>query len=89
MVERVLENKEVELSTAALNMIATEIKSATSSMTSVPKPLKFMRAHNEALMAHFETLAAGPVKVRRLLCKPARRVARGRARPLVLPLIVR
>lgn len=33
----------------ALNTLKTEIRSATSSMTSVPKPLKFLRAHYPAL----------------------------------------
>eukprot|EP00586_Coscinodiscus_wailesii_P022046 CAMPEP_0172498022 /NCGR_PEP_ID=MMETSP1066-20121228/108304_1 /TAXON_ID=671091 /ORGANISM="Coscinodiscus wailesii, Strain CCMP2513" /LENGTH=926 /DNA_ID=CAMNT_0013271121 /DNA_START=128 /DNA_END=2908 /DNA_ORIENTATION=+ len=33
----------------ALDVIVTELKSATSSMTSVPKPLKFLRPHFESL----------------------------------------
>ena len=33
----------------ALDHLAKEIKSATSSMTSVPKPLKFLRPHYDTL----------------------------------------
>lgn len=39
--------------------IATEIKSATTSMTSVPKPLKFLRQHYSGLKATFEAMPAG------------------------------
>ena len=34
----------------ALQQIANEIRSATTSMTSVPKPLKFLRAHYQTLV---------------------------------------
>lgn len=43
----------------AIQSIANEIKTATSSMTSVPKPLKFLRSHYEGLKTHFESLPAG------------------------------
>ena len=33
----------------ALEFLANEVRSATSSMTSVPKPLKFLRPHYETL----------------------------------------
>ena len=42
-----------------LQAIATEIKSATTSMTSVPKPLKFLRQHYSGLKATFEAMPAG------------------------------
>ena len=35
----------VPLRSKALDVIVTELRSATSSMTSVPKPLKFLRPH--------------------------------------------
>lgn len=34
----------------ALQQVANEIRSATTSMTSVPKPLKFLRAHYQTLV---------------------------------------
>jgi len=38
----------------ALVMLGSEIKSATSSMTSVPKPLKFLRPHYKKLVAFYD-----------------------------------
>jgi hypothetical protein len=40
-----------------------EIRSATSSMTSVPKPLKFLRPHYGALKSFFETMPESELKV--------------------------
>jgi 26S proteasome regulatory subunit N1 len=40
---------EVGVLKLALDHLAKEIKSATSSMTSVPKPLKFLRPHYDTL----------------------------------------
>ncbi|CAK0791510.1 unnamed protein product, partial [Prorocentrum cordatum] len=40
----------------ALTTIVTELKTATSSMTSVPKPLKFLRPHYAALTEHYEKM---------------------------------
>ena len=39
------QDKELEIRKAALQAMVTEIRTATSSMTSVPKPLKFLRPH--------------------------------------------
>lgn len=41
----------------ALDHLINEIRSSTSSMTSVPKPLKFLRPHYAALKSTFETLS--------------------------------
>jgi 26S proteasome regulatory subunit N1 len=38
----------------ALELLRREIRSATSSMTSVPKPLKFLRPSYEVLKTAFE-----------------------------------
>ncbi|GMF59429.1 unnamed protein product [Phytophthora fragariaefolia] len=43
----------------ALELLRREIRSATSSMTSVPKPLKFLRPSYDHLKAAYEALAAG------------------------------
>ncbi|CAD6343290.1 unnamed protein product [Miscanthus lutarioriparius] len=39
-----------------------EIRSATSSMTSVPKPLKFLRPHFGTLKSYFETMPESELK---------------------------
>ena len=46
----------------ALEHLRTEIRTATTSMTSVPKPLKFLRPHYSTLKATHEAMAAGPAK---------------------------
>ena len=40
----------------ALDVIVTELRSATSSMTSVPKPLKFLRPKYETLKEYYGTI---------------------------------
>lgn len=40
-----------------------EIRTATSSMTSVPKPLKFLRPHYGTLQAHYEKMSDSDMKV--------------------------
>ncbi|KAI9338537.1 armadillo-type protein [Obelidium mucronatum] len=47
---------------AALESLRTLIRTSTSSMTSVPKPLKFLRPHFHDLKAVFEKWAAGENK---------------------------
>ena len=47
----------------ALALMAKEIKTATSSMTSVPKPLKFLNPHFDTLVSTFEGMDAGANKV--------------------------
>mmetsp|Transcript_70952 Transcript_70952/g.154160 ORF Transcript_70952/g.154160 Transcript_70952/m.154160 type:complete len:882 (-) Transcript_70952:135-2780(-) len=46
----------------ALETMGSELKSATSSMTSVPKPLKFLRPHFGALTEHYAKLPASELK---------------------------
>jgi 26S proteasome regulatory subunit N1 len=45
----------LELSRKALTEIKNEVSTATSSMTSVPKPLKYMRPHYDALKEYYHT----------------------------------
>lgn len=48
----------------ALQTIRSEIRSATSSMTSVPKPLKFLRAHFKPLKEYYaSSMPEGPNRV--------------------------
>jgi uncharacterized protein (DUF2252 family) len=58
------ETKEHEvLQYNALEALRKEIRSSTASMTSVPKPLKFMRPHYGALEKHYDTMKDGDNKV--------------------------
>eukprot|EP00005_Dracoamoeba_jomungandri_P005973 CAMPEP_0174261516 /NCGR_PEP_ID=MMETSP0439-20130205/11469_1 /TAXON_ID=0 /ORGANISM="Stereomyxa ramosa, Strain Chinc5" /LENGTH=866 /DNA_ID=CAMNT_0015345999 /DNA_START=24 /DNA_END=2624 /DNA_ORIENTATION=+ len=61
MVERAKDIDE-GVASLALSTLQTEIKSSTASMTSVPKPLKFLRPHYEGLKAFFEELQEGANK---------------------------
>ncbi|KAL1823149.1 hypothetical protein ACET3Z_009927 [Daucus carota] len=60
-VERVLES-DPGLQKVALESMRQEIRTSTSSMTSVPKPLKFLRPHYGTLKAHYETMETSDVK---------------------------
>lgn len=48
---------------AALENIKTTIKTSTSSMTAVPKPLKYLRPHYEKLEKTYESWPDGENKV--------------------------
>lgn len=61
MVERV-QDADPGVQKAAIASIGDQIRSATTSMTSVPKPLKFLRAHYETLKA--SVCGAGGVMMR-------------------------
>ncbi|KAK5117323.1 proteasome regulatory particle base subunit [Meristemomyces frigidus] len=61
LVERLLE-KDKSLYKAALEAINTNIKTSTSSMTAIPKPLKFLRPHYEKLRETYDTWPAGDDK---------------------------
>ncbi|KAI4378335.1 hypothetical protein MLD38_015826 [Melastoma candidum] len=50
------------LQKVALESMRQEIRSATSSMTSVPKPLKFLRPHYGTLKACYETMPESDLK---------------------------
>jgi 26S proteasome regulatory subunit N1 len=47
----------------ALETLRSEIKSSTSSMTAVPKPLKFLRPHFDTLRTAADTMKEGSNKV--------------------------
>lgn len=67
LVER-LKDPQKELRLTALDTLTEEVKSATSSMTSVPKPLKFLKDHYEPLKKlHAEIPANDPFKVKILI----------------------
>lgn len=48
LVERLTESDQ-KLYPAALESLRTQIRASTTSMTSVPKPLKFLRVHYDTL----------------------------------------
>ncbi|KAJ3669143.1 hypothetical protein LUZ60_011093 [Juncus effusus] len=60
-VERV-QDTEPGVQKLALESMRQEIRSATSSMTSVPKPLKFLRPHYGTLKAFFEGMPESELK---------------------------
>lgn len=49
-----LQEEDTSLHEQSLNHLINEIRSATSSMTSVPKPLKFLRPHYDSLKEVYE-----------------------------------
>ncbi|EMC91819.1 hypothetical protein BAUCODRAFT_152186 [Baudoinia panamericana UAMH 10762] len=61
LVERLTESDK-SLYKPALEAIKTSIKTSTSSMTAVPKPLKFLRPHYEKLCQAYESWPAGDDK---------------------------
>mmetsp|Transcript_49059 Transcript_49059/g.140799 ORF Transcript_49059/g.140799 Transcript_49059/m.140799 type:complete len:883 (-) Transcript_49059:135-2783(-) len=61
LVERA-QDPDVGVSKLALVTIVSELKSSTSSMTSVPKPLKFLRPSYPVLIEHFDKLPASDLK---------------------------
>lgn len=60
-VERV-QDPDPGLQKVALESMRTEIRTSTSSMTSVPKPLKFLRPHYGTLKAYYETMPDSELK---------------------------
>ncbi|XP_071686374.1 26S proteasome non-ATPase regulatory subunit 2 homolog A-like [Rutidosis leptorrhynchoides] len=60
-VERV-SDPDLGLQKVALESMRQEIRTSTSSMTSVPKPLKFLRPHYPTLKAHYETMPESDLK---------------------------
>ncbi|KXJ92170.1 armadillo-type protein [Microdochium bolleyi] len=61
LVERLTES-DASLYKPALEAIKTSIKTSTSSMTAVPKPLKFLRPHYETLVQRYEDWSEGDDK---------------------------
>jgi 26S proteasome regulatory subunit N1 len=59
LVER-LQEPDTTLYKPAIDTIKTFIKTSTSSMTAVPKPLKFLRPHYDELTALYEKWQPGP-----------------------------
>jgi 26S proteasome regulatory subunit N1 len=53
---------EPSLRLAALETMVKEVRTSTSSMTSVPKPLKFLRPHYDTLKSNYTSAAEGPAK---------------------------
>ncbi|THG05618.1 hypothetical protein TEA_000803 [Camellia sinensis var. sinensis] len=60
-VERI-QDSDADLQEAALQSMRQEILASTSSMTSVPKPLKFLRPHYATLKAYYDRMADSDLK---------------------------
>lgn len=56
------QDPDVGVAKLALDTIVKELKTATSSMTSVPKPLKFLRPHYPALTEHYAKMPESDLK---------------------------
>jgi 26S proteasome regulatory subunit N1 len=61
LVERVQDSDD-GVAKLALDTIVSELKTSTSSMTSVPKPLKFLRPHYPKLIEHYAKMSEGNLK---------------------------
>jgi 26S proteasome regulatory subunit N1 len=57
LVDKAINETDIGLQRNALEHLAKEIKTSTSSMTSVPKPLKFLRPHYDKLKEKAKTIA--------------------------------
>lgn len=57
-----LKETNVDLYLPALEQLRKQIKSATTSMTSVPKPLKFLREHYDTLKSIYDTMPTDQTK---------------------------
>jgi len=55
-------DSKLEVSRKALGEIKTEVSTATSSMTSVPKPLKYLRPHYDTLKEFYSQKCSGDFK---------------------------
>ena len=62
-----VQESDASLYKTALDTMSNLIKAATTSMTSVPKPLKFLRPHYETIKGVYEKITAAATKVE-LLC---------------------
>lgn len=58
----ILQGPEVDLYFPALQMLSNLIRTSTTSMTSVPKPLKFLREHYPALKEVYEKIKDAKTK---------------------------
>lgn len=63
-----LQEPDISLYKPALDAIKNFIKTSTSSMTAVPKPLKFLRPHYDELTAVYEKWPSGADKVSTVVC---------------------
>jgi 26S proteasome regulatory subunit N1 len=48
---------------SSLRELKTIVRSATTAMTSVPKPFKFLKSHYQALTEHYNSRPDSPDKV--------------------------
>jgi 26S proteasome regulatory subunit N1 len=68
MLTTILQEPDTTLYKPALDAIKNFIKTSTSSMTAVPKPLKFLRPHYDELTAVYEKWPSSADKVSIVVC---------------------
>jgi 26S proteasome regulatory subunit N1 len=68
MLTTILQEPDTTLYKPALDAIKNFIKTSTSSMTAVPKPLKFLRPHYDELAAVYEKWPSSADKVSIAVC---------------------
>jgi 26S proteasome regulatory subunit N1 len=56
--------QESTTSLQSLTQLESEVRNATTSMTSIPKPLKFLKAHYQTLKSYYSHLPTSPLKTR-------------------------
>lgn len=66
------QEKNTEMYRPALEELRRQIRSSTTSMTSVPKPLKFLRPHYGKLKEIYDGMAPGENKVGFDAAKPSK-----------------
>lgn len=59
----ILQESDQKLYKPALESLRSQIRASTTSMTSVPKPLKFLRPHYESLKEVYEKIKDDTTKV--------------------------
>lgn len=59
---RVIEADSEEVQLEHLNNLKKEVKESTTSMTSIPKPFKFIKPHYEDLVKFYEELKSEKLK---------------------------
>lgn len=61
-IDAILSSNDSSVLTSSLQALTVEVRGATASMTGVPKPLKFLKPHFQAMATRYDQLHSGPIK---------------------------
>ena len=61
-VERMIHGESTEIRLDFLKQLKNEVKDSTSSMTSIPKPFKFLKPHYKDIVSYYEGLSPHQLK---------------------------